>query len=108
MMPPEHDHITVCICTYKKRGLLAYLLNELQNQITDKLFTCSIVVVDNDYTQSAKSITSSFKEKSLINYCNEPEQNVSLARNRAVENAEGNFVAFIDDEFPVNHWLMNL
>jgi len=42
-------------------------------------------------------------------YCVEPIQNIALARNRALENAKGEFVAFIDDdEFPTSEWLLNL
>ena len=39
----------------------------------------------------------------------EPKQNIALARNKAVENAKGDFVAFIDDdEFPTDRWLLTL
>jgi len=39
----------------------------------------------------------------------EPRQNIALARNKAIENADGDFVAFIDDdEFPTKHWLLTL
>ena len=44
-----------------------------------------------------------------IKYCVEPRQNIALARNRAVENAVGDFIAFIDDdEFPAKNWLLML
>ncbi len=110
-MDNTNDHISVCICTYKRPNLLLLLLNKLQNQITNQLFTYSIVVVDNDHTQSAKSIVASSIEESLIDieYYSEPEQNIALARNKAVDNAKGNFIAFIDDdEFPTPAWLLNL
>lgn len=105
------DHISVCICTYKRPGLLARLLRELQNQETDNLFTYSIVVVDNDCNQSAKATASSIQKKSSpdIEYHVEKEQNIALARNKAVKSAKGNLIAFIDDdEFPVNNWISNL
>lgn len=91
--------------------MLANLLKELKNQKTERLFTYSIVVVDNDRFQTAKSIVRDIREKSPfeIEYFHEPEKNISLARNRAVQNARGAFVAFIDDdEFPVDTWLLNL
>ncbi len=110
-MKKKYDHICVCICTYKRPKMLAYLLGELQNQRTDQLFTYSIIVVDNDHTQSAKSTVESIKEKSAIDidyYC-EAEQNITLARNKAVLNSRGNFVALIDDdELPVDTWLLSL
>ncbi|GAG15525.1 unnamed protein product, partial [marine sediment metagenome] len=69
------------------------------------------VIVDNDSKQTALSIVESFKKQSFykIEYYVEPEQNIALARNKAVENAKGNYIAFIDDdEFPTNTWLLNL
>jgi succinoglycan biosynthesis protein ExoM len=44
-----------------------------------------------------------------IAYCVEPEQNIARARNGAVANADGDFIAFIDDdEFPIKEWLLTL
>jgi len=110
-MNNNKDHISVCICTYKRPDLLARLLRELQNQETDNLFTYSIVVVDNDCNQSAKGTVSSIQKESSpdIEYHVEKEQNIALARNKAVESAKRNLIAFIDDdEFPVNNWISNL
>jgi succinoglycan biosynthesis protein ExoM len=80
-------------------------------QVTDGLFTYSIVVVDNDQGQSARAVVSQISAQSVIpvKYCTQPRQNIALARNTAVENARGNFLAFMDDdEFPVTEWLRNL
>jgi succinoglycan biosynthesis protein ExoM len=105
------DHICVCICTYKRPDLLCTLLEKLQNQKTDSLFTYSAVVVDNDANKTAQTTVENIRKTSAIriDYYNEPEQNIALTRNRAVENAQGNYIAFIDDdEFPVSDWLLNL
>ena len=107
---PVGNHISVCICTYKRPGLLANLLEKLQQQRTNDLFTYSVVVVDNDVNESAKTVVETFKQKSSFNidYFVEPEQNISLARNKAVGSARGNFIAFIDDdEYPEPNWLLN-
>jgi len=90
---------------------LAELLNKLQDQVTNGLFSYSVAVVDNDHDQSAKKVVESFNQQSSLSvkYYTEPEQNIALARNKAVETAKGNFIAFIDDdEFPVKEWLLNL
>ena len=105
------NHISVCICTYKRAELLAKLLNALKDQDSGSFFTYSVVVVDNDYMGSAREVVHSLKSQSSISisYHIEPEQNIALARNRAVANADGEFIAFIDDdEFPSKSWLMNL
>ena len=104
-------HIAVCICTYKRPHLLKHLLETLGLQQTDRLFTYSIVVVDNDHLQSAIGVVAEFAGVSpiAVRYFVEPRQNIALARNKAVENAQGDFVAFIDDdEVPTARWLVAL
>jgi glycosyltransferase involved in cell wall biosynthesis len=91
--------------------LLGKLLSSLEKQETGNLFDYSVVVVDNDKSESARQTTESHKLKSKlpISYNVEPEQNIALARNKAVESAQGDFIAFIDDdEFPEQDWLVNL
>lgn len=110
-MRDETKHISVCICTYKRPDLLNRLLDELASQDTCDLFTFSIIVVDNDRLQSAEPVVKNFAATSKIrtSYCVEPQQSIALARNRAVANANGDFVAFIDDdEFPSKQWLLSL
>lgn len=104
-------HISVCICTYKRPHLLRKLLEELDDQNTGGLFTYSIIIVDNDRLQSAESVVADFAAESKVSvkYCVEPRQNIAVARNRTIDNASGDFVAFIDDdEFPTKHWLLSL
>jgi succinoglycan biosynthesis protein ExoM len=101
----------VCICTYKRTELLLILLNKLYLQKTDDAFTYSIVVVDNDERQTAANNVEVARSKYPIeiNYYCEGENNIALARNRAVQHAKGNYIAFIDDdEMPDNEWLLNL
>src|SRR5437879_2599650 len=111
VMTDETRHISVCICTYKRPRFLKRLLEELGGQDTSGLFTYSIVVADNDHLQSAKAVVLNFAAASTIpiTYCVEPRQNIALTRNKAIENANGDFVAFIDDdEFPTKGWLLTL
>jgi len=103
--------ICVCICTYKRQSLLWRLLGELSQQNTEGLFTFSIAVADNDRERSAESVVESARiELGLsIKYYTEPRQNIALARNKVVLNAEGDYFAFIDDdEFPTRTWLLSL
>lgn len=104
-------HIAICVCTYKRPEFLKNLLDKLQNQDTAGYFTYSIVVSDNDHLRSAEGVVASFTANSSIptTYSVEPRQNIALARNKAVENAQGDYVAFIDDdEFPTKDWLLIL
>jgi succinoglycan biosynthesis protein ExoM len=105
-------HICVCICTYKRLALLQRLLTELAAQETDNRFTYSVVVADNDARQSAAPVVAeslaAAPDMSVI-YCVEPRQNIALTRNKAIEHAAGDFIAFIDDdETPPRRWLLTL
>lgn len=105
------EHICVCICTYKRPEMLRRLLGDLMKQATGGLFAYSVVVVDNDKLRTAEAEVASFAAKNFIpvRFFAEPEQNIPMARNRAVANAIGDYVAFIDDdEFPAEDWLLNL
>ncbi len=101
-------HICVCICTYKRAEPLKRLLKDLDRQDTGGLFTYSIVVADNDPEGSAKSTVEKVA-KSLgvsVKYCAEPTRGIARARNAVVANAEGDYLALIDDdEFPIAEWL---
>jgi len=103
--------ISVCICTYKRPKLLKKLINALQHQDTSGLFIYNIKVVDNDRLGSAEELIYEIRKNSSIPimYHIEPEQNIALARNKAVIKADGDFIAFIDDdEIPSKSWLINL
>ena len=105
------QHISVCICTYRRPELLERLLADLETQETAGLFSFSIVVVDNDAGESAREVVSTFARRTnrTVVYDIEPEQNISLARNRAVRNSVGDYIAFFDDDqFPQRDWLHSL
>jgi succinoglycan biosynthesis protein ExoM len=107
---PVH-RISVCICTLKRPELLRRTLAKLEKQITEGLFTFSIVVADNDSMRSAQPAVAEFSSAAHVSaaYCMEPERNIAMARNKAVQNADGDLIAFIDDdEFPAEDWLLNL
>jgi glycosyltransferase involved in cell wall biosynthesis len=110
-MNNETNHISVCVLTFKRPDFLKRLLADLVTQETGNRFTYSVVVADNDALRSAEAMVSAFVATSKVplTYCVEPVQNICLARNRAIENARGDMVAFIDDdEFPDKRWLLEL
>jgi succinoglycan biosynthesis protein ExoM len=102
------DRISVCICTFQRPVLLARLLASLQEQRTDGRFTYEVIVVDNSPDRSAEFVVNDVARTSqlAVLYDHEPQRNISLTRNRAVRNASGALIAFIDDdERPVGDWL---
>lgn len=114
-LPPgpagEPPHISVCVCTFRRPEPLRRLLSALTAQATEGRFTYSIVVVDNDHAESARSLVGEFTTTApiAVRYCVEPRGNIALARNKSVTNASGDFVALIDDdEEPFPDWLIRL
>ena len=104
-------HISICVCTYRRPELLKRLLTALSLLETESLFSFSVVIADNDYQQSAKQLVSEFVSGSSmdIQYCVEPRKSISYARNKSLEYAKGDAIAFIDDdEVPTKHWLFHL
>ena len=91
--------------------MLRKLLMEIQNLVTERLFTYSAVIVDNDEKESARDIVGEVAATSLISmkYYVQHNRGIAHARNMATQQAAGEFIAFIDDdEFPTPEWLLNL
>lgn len=104
-------HITVCVCTFRRPVMLKRLLVELERQQSEGEFSYSVVIADNDARGSAADVVNDFSASSKITvrYECEPRANIALARNKALENATGDFIAFIDDdEFPTPTWLASM
>ena len=105
------DHISVCICTYRRNELLARLLQTVAGQETAGLFDFSVVVVDNDAAGPAReTVTLAGRELGLdITYGIEPVRTIPAARNHALRLARGNYIGIIDDdELAPPQWLVTM
>jgi succinoglycan biosynthesis protein ExoM len=102
--------IDVCIATFKRPALLSELLASLQEQDLAGI-AMRIIVIDNDRTQSARATVEAFSKRNLFDivYDVEPQQNIALARNRALTHVTSDYFAFIDDDESVSsRWLRSL
>jgi glycosyltransferase involved in cell wall biosynthesis len=87
------------------------LLRALAKQATGTRFTFSVIVADNDVRQSARVVVEECASEAAlsIQYCAEPKRNIAAVRNTALAMAQGEFVAWIDDdETPAGAWLDTL
>jgi len=91
--------VSICIATYRRPEGLSRLLDSLDRLKLSIGIQVEVIVVDNDCEESAASVVQS-RSGSLgpIRYCVEPRQNIALARNRALSEASGEWVLFIDDD----------
>lgn len=99
--------ISVCIATFERPQGLARLLASLEPLARANAPRVEIVVVDNAASASARATVAAWKDRfARLRYFVEPEQNISHARNRAVAEATGHWLAFIDDdEIAAANWL---
>lgn len=105
------DHISVCICTFRRNQMLERLLRKLALQETNGLIDFSVVVVDNDAAGPARETVALLKDELGldITYSIESVQMIAAARNHALQLARGNYIGIIDDdEFPPPHWLITM
>ena len=94
----EIPEISVAVCTYNRADVLPKCLESLINQTADKeLF--EVLIIDNNSTDGTKEIAEDFcKEHLNFRYIFEEKQGLSHARNRAIDEAKGTYLAYIDDD----------
>ena len=103
--------VTVGVCTYRRPELLQRALDSLARQ-TWPHDDFEIVVVDNDTQRSAEALVARFAQTASaprIRYAVEPGRGVSHVRNRCVAMAQGEWLAYIDDDEEARlDWLAQL
>ncbi|MEQ1806972.1 MAG: glycosyltransferase family 2 protein [Burkholderiaceae bacterium] len=103
--------VSVCVCTYRRTELLIGLLESLVAQ-TLPHENFEVIVVENDQAAAAQNEVKRFAaaHPSLcVRYAVEPQQGISFARNRTVNMASGEYLAFIDDdEAAAPAWLAHM
>jgi succinoglycan biosynthesis protein ExoM len=102
--------VDVCVASYKRPELLANLLQALIAQETDGELRFRIIVADNDAARSAEPVVRSFRGRGVdLLYGVEPEQSISLARNKSLSLATADLIATTDDDLlPDRRWLVTL
>jgi O-antigen biosynthesis protein len=96
------SHITVAICTHDREETLDHTLASLEQQTYTNL---NIIVIDNAPSSDATAqlIQSRFPQ---VHYIHEPRKGLNNARNRAIAEASGEIIAFIDDDAIADpHWI---
>jgi len=103
--------ITVAVCTYNRAELLAEALESLESQRTQRAFSYEILVVDDGSTDGTPQVVARFAQRSRVPVrCVRADgRGVGPARNKAVTESRGRWVAFVDDdERPEPAWLKEL
>ncbi len=103
--------ITVAIPTYNGAQRLPLVLEKLKQQTGVENISWEVIIIDNNSNDDTAKIIQEYQENNFLpvslKYYFEPQQGISFARQRAVKEAEGEFIAFIDDDnLPYPNWLI--
>lgn len=102
--------ISIIICTFNRSSLLKRAIASLMAQsIPSNEY--EIIIIDNNSTDNTRQIVTETIRiaQNNIFYFHEPEQGLSLARNRGIREARGEIVAFLDDDALADYiWLEKL
>ncbi|MEH1768286.1 MAG: hormogonium polysaccharide biosynthesis glycosyltransferase HpsE [Nostoc sp.] len=106
----ENLDFTVAIPTYNGESRLPELLERLQNQLHTENLSWEIIVVDNNSTDNTAKVVQAYQQNWQrpypLKYCFEAQQGAAYARKRAVAEAKGRLIGFLDDDnYPVSNWV---
>jgi glycosyltransferase involved in cell wall biosynthesis len=101
---------TVAIPTYNGAERLPKVLEKLRSQTGIEHLSWEVLIVDNNSTDgTAEAIRERQKDgwnDVPLRYCREPEQGAAFARQRAIREARGELVGFLDDDnLPAPDWV---
>lgn len=98
----EGPQMTVAICTHDRPDTLAIALKSVCAQDYDRL---RVLVVDNAPSDDrSQRVVSALADQADIQYAVEPRPGLSWARNRAIELADGDVIAWVDDDEFCDEW----
>jgi glycosyltransferase involved in cell wall biosynthesis len=100
--------VTITIQTYNRSGMLAQTLESLRLLRCPEAVDYEILVVDNNSNDDTPEVIRRYGEvlAPRLRSVFEPRQGLSHARNRALAEAKGEIVSFIDDDVAVDpNWL---
>ncbi len=102
--------LTVAIPTYNGQSRLPKVLDKLRSQTGTEYFAWEILIIDNNSNDNTAKVVqeyqNSWKHPYPLKYFFEPQQGLVWARKRAIKEANGKFVAFLDDDnLPDNNWV---
>lgn len=103
--------VSACVITFNREAMLRKAIASLLGQETEPGFAYEIVIVDNASTDATERTVQevSREAKVPIRYVLETEKGIAPSRNRAVREAAGRWIAFMDDdEYASPDWLKSL
>jgi glycosyltransferase involved in cell wall biosynthesis len=106
----ENLDVSVAIPAYNGATRLPKILDKLLTQTGVEQLSWEIIIVDNNSSDNTSEIIQNYQKiydgNCHLKYFLEPEQGAAFARLRAVREARGQLIAFLDDDnLPAPDWL---
>lgn len=100
--------LSVLICTYNREKYIGKLLESIAaNDLAKSEY--EIVLVDNNCTDNTRDVCETFAaahKDIAFRYYVEAEQGLSAARNKAIKEAKGDMLVYVDDDALVDSWYL--
>ncbi len=108
-MTNENILLSVVICTRNRANYLTMALDGLAKQ-TSAPRNVEILIVDNGSVDGTAKLAAQWSDRlPNVRYIFEPKAGLSIARNTGLANAEGEYLAYLDDDaIPDSRWLRNI
>lgn len=102
--------LTVAIPTYNGAARLPFVLEQLRLQSNAEFVNWEILVVDNNSNDETAEVIQEYQSQwskpFALRYVAETQQGAAFARIRAVKEAKGTWVGFLDDDtIPATNWV---
>jgi glycosyltransferase involved in cell wall biosynthesis len=92
--------LSVAICTFNRAGLLDDALRSFAATDRPSGVPFELIVVDNNSSDATRAVVERWTARSTfpLRYVFESQQGLSVARNRAVQEAAGHWIWYVDDD----------
>lgn len=98
--------ISIIIANFNRKEWLMRCLNALEKQKTELLLITEVIVVDDGSTDGARGMIAAYKSLPNFFYIFQENKGPASARNSGIKKADGEYVAFIDnDSIVFDNWL---
>jgi glucosyl-dolichyl phosphate glucuronosyltransferase len=102
---------SVILCTFNRCQSLLYALESVAASKLPDSITWEVLIVDNNSSDGTRTVAEEFCRRypNHFRYLFEPQQGKSHALNTGIREAQGDILAFVDDDVTVEPtWLQNL
>lgn len=96
-----NDLVSIITPTY---NCAAFIGETIKSVISQTYLNWEMLIVDDCSTDNTKSIVESFNDSRIKYFCNEKNSGAAISRNRALREAKGRWIAFLDSD---DLWMPN-